>query len=242
MTPVATRTLKALLLATVCIAIPLALFIISWNDLANNSGELFKGFETNFLFGAVFLLVIALLVLQLYPIVEFANIISEFGLLVGTLLMIPVIVAAFAYAYLNIPVSEFSTDEKSGEPIVICQKSHTSQCLYFSAVTFTTLGYGDIQPTGPARAYAISEAFLGFSFVPLLLGQLLNFFADLKRALYLQQIKKISEQDRKVEKNEADGIRVRELAQEGIDRNRVVQPLREEKKRQEVQAKKTEID
>lgn len=34
-------------------------------------------------------------------------------------------------------------------------------CLYFSVVTFTTLGYGDITPFGPAKALAAIEAFIG---------------------------------------------------------------------------------
>jgi voltage-gated potassium channel Kch len=33
--------------------------------------------------------------------------------------------------------------------------------LYFSVVTFTTLGYGDISPVGVARFIAACEAFLG---------------------------------------------------------------------------------
>ena len=35
------------------------------------------------------------------------------------------------------------------------------ECLYFSVVTFTTLGYGDIVPIGPARPFAAFEAFTG---------------------------------------------------------------------------------
>ena len=34
-------------------------------------------------------------------------------------------------------------------------------CLYFSVVTFTTLGYGDISPHGLARPIAAFEAFVG---------------------------------------------------------------------------------
>lgn len=33
--------------------------------------------------------------------------------------------------------------------------------LYFSVVTFTTLGYGDLVPVGPSRVIAAIEAFTG---------------------------------------------------------------------------------
>lgn len=35
------------------------------------------------------------------------------------------------------------------------------RCSYFSVVTFTTLGYGDLTPTGISRLFAASEAFIG---------------------------------------------------------------------------------
>ena len=38
---------------------------------------------------------------------------------------------------------------------------HYLNCVYFSVVTFTTLGYGDITPTGMARPVAAFEAFAG---------------------------------------------------------------------------------
>ena len=34
-------------------------------------------------------------------------------------------------------------------------------CIYFSVVTFTTLGYGDVIPLGSTRAIAAIEAFAG---------------------------------------------------------------------------------
>ncbi|MFT5580038.1 MAG: hypothetical protein ACI9WS_002798, partial [Paraglaciecola psychrophila] len=38
---------------------------------------------------------------------------------------------------------------------------HFMACLYFSVVTFTTLGYGDMTPVGATRAIAAVEAFAG---------------------------------------------------------------------------------
>lgn len=49
------------------------------------------------------------------------------------------------------------------------------QSLYFSAVTFSTLGFGDIKPTGfGARALAGVESLLGFALVALLISVLLR--------------------------------------------------------------------
>jgi hypothetical protein len=39
--------------------------------------------------------------------------------------------------------------------------SSLSQCLYFSAETFTSLGYGDVVPSGPLRLIAGAEALNG---------------------------------------------------------------------------------
>ncbi len=43
-------------------------------------------------------------------------------------------------------------------------------CLYFSIITWTTLGYGDITPSHPARFWAASEAIVGYVMMALLIG------------------------------------------------------------------------
>lgn len=48
-----------------------------------------------------------------------------------------------------------------------------SDCLYFSMVTWTTLGYGDFSPTKGARFFAASEALLGYIYMAALIGILL---------------------------------------------------------------------
>lgn len=48
-----------------------------------------------------------------------------------------------------------------------------ARCLYFSAITLTTVGYGDITPVNPiARALAVLEAFTGQLFPAITLARL----------------------------------------------------------------------
>jgi hypothetical protein len=50
-------------------------------------------------------------------------------------------------------------------------------CLYFSIVTWTTLGYGDVVPTDASRMIAASEALVGYIFMAILIssfGYILN--------------------------------------------------------------------
>ena len=53
--------------------------------------------------------------------------------------------------------------------------------LYFSLVTWTTLGFGDFQPSDAVRYWAGIEAILGTLFTPLLLAAII-FSADLSKS------------------------------------------------------------
>jgi voltage-gated potassium channel Kch len=80
-----------------------------------------------------------------------------------SVLFIPLLIICFAHTYREIGLEGIA--------------SYTDY-IYFSVVTFTTLGYGDISPDGSARIYAILEAISGFLFVPLLISQLINTTRD----------------------------------------------------------------
>lgn len=60
--------------------------------------------------------------------------------------------------------------------------------LYFSIVTFTTLGYGDFRPTEAARGIAALEAIIGFICLGLLIGTTIHLLQNLKPK-FLQQIR-----------------------------------------------------
>jgi hypothetical protein len=56
--------------------------------------------------------------------------------------------------------------------------------VYYSMVTFTTLGYGDMSPSQDLRLIAASEAVLGYLYLGLLIGMVSNYtpsFADGER-------------------------------------------------------------
>jgi len=54
------------------------------------------------------------------------------------------------------------------------------QAFYFSVVTFTTLGYGDIVPIGFSKLIAIIEAFCGLFIIPLLSSAFLENTCEFK--------------------------------------------------------------
>ena len=49
--------------------------------------------------------------------------------------------------------------------------------LYFSVVTWATLGYGDFQPAESVRLWAAAEAFFGYIFMALLIALLMKFLS-----------------------------------------------------------------
>jgi len=65
--------------------------------------------------------------------------------------------ALFIILFFSVMFSVFGIEEQ-GNPALV---HHYWTCLYYSVVTFTTLGYGDFHPIGGTRILAAAEALMG---------------------------------------------------------------------------------
>lgn len=63
---------------------------------------------------------------------------------------------------------------KKGEDVVY----DSLASLYFSVVTWTTLGYGDYSPEGGLRFVAALEALMGYTYMAVLVGLFLTMFSN----------------------------------------------------------------
>ena len=110
--------------------------------------------------------------------INFKNRLAELLHVLSVVMFIPMFIMAYALAYDNI---QWLAHER--EPLQKIEKLCESgtECIYFSVVTFTTLGYGDIIPkTDYSKILTSSQAFLGFLFVPILVTQFLSIVKDFK--------------------------------------------------------------
>jgi hypothetical protein len=92
---------------------------------------------------------------------------------------------AFAVVYQRLGIYDTSPEASQ---VVSHRFSH---CMYYSVVTFTTLGYGDFQPSGIGRFVAALQAVLGY----LVLGVLASTSATLIKP---------AEQDSEAEQDDPD--------------------------------------
>ena len=97
-----------------------------------------------------------------------AEIIGEFGIIV----LIGIFnIILFAGIYFSFGVVEGVNPDNSP---LISQGSYINS-IYFSIVTWTTLGYGDFKPLEDLRLIAALQAFIGYVYMALLVGIFLNF-------------------------------------------------------------------
>ncbi|HEY1403546.1 MAG TPA: potassium channel family protein [Pyrinomonadaceae bacterium] len=102
--------------------------------------------------------------------------------LVGPMLMpgliviyLVLLISGFALIYLPRMPAEFTLDT-TGET------AHWIESLYFSGVTLTTLGYGDITPRTPfVRFFALVEGASGFALISLAVTYLITVYSALER-------------------------------------------------------------
>jgi len=71
------------------------------------------------------------------------------------LLNLALLLVAFGWMYQILGIVDTTRD---GNPVT----SRFSTCIYYSIVTFTTLGYGDLQPQGLGRVLAAMQALTGY--------------------------------------------------------------------------------
>ncbi|WP_068545400.1 pentapeptide repeat-containing protein [Thalassotalea crassostreae] len=71
-----------------------------------------------------------------------------------------IFICALLYFFTGIRIDGEPFYFQSGDSLLV-NLEHFLTCLYYSVVTFTTLGYGEITPIGISRAIAATEAFTG---------------------------------------------------------------------------------
>lgn len=98
------------------------------------------------------------------------------------LLLIPSFLFAYAMLYTVLGI------EASGTPMFPSKQ----RTFYFSIVTLTTLGYGDFSPATDARLIAASQAFLGFTFVPVILAEIVA-YANARKSNVSEQLARLEE-------------------------------------------------
>jgi len=116
----------------------------------------------------VLLVVLGFATVMIYTFKREANSVPE--LIISNVLLFIFIILFFSMAYSKSPISsdDYMLDGEG-------KKLDIYDSLYFSVVTLTTLGYGDIEPHGFFRAIASLQALLGYVFLGLLVANITRF-------------------------------------------------------------------
>lgn len=83
--------------------------------------------------------------------------------LVSLFLIYTTVMIAFALSYVVLEESGFNVLREEGKILTVHSFQLVEVCLYFSAVTLLSVGYGDVTPIGIGRWIAIVEALMGYT-------------------------------------------------------------------------------
>lgn len=83
--------------------------------------------------------------------------------LISLFLIYTTVLIAFALSYVVLEESGFSVLEEDGNLVMNHSFALVEICLYFSAITLLSVGYGDVTPIGIGRWIAIIEALIGYT-------------------------------------------------------------------------------
>jgi hypothetical protein len=84
------------------------------------------------------------------------------------------------------------------------RKDDPVTCLYFSIVTWTTLGYGDLKPTPQIRLVAASEAIAGYIGMAMFIAFFADMFNRLKRTVRSIDLSRLLIEQAELQKNLSD--------------------------------------
>lgn len=73
------------------------------------------------------------------------------------------VLVAFGISYLVLEEVGLSVLEEDGKVLDVHSFQMVEVCMYFSAITLLSVGYGDITPVGIGRWIAIVEALVGYT-------------------------------------------------------------------------------
>ena len=83
--------------------------------------------------------------------------------LISLFLIYTTVLIAFALSYVVLEESGFSVLKEDGKLLMNHSFALVEICLYFSAITLLSVGYGDVTPIGIGRWIAIVEALIGYT-------------------------------------------------------------------------------
>lgn len=83
--------------------------------------------------------------------------------LTSLFLIYTTVLIAFGLSYVVLEEIGFAALKEDGEGLNVHSFQLVEVCLYFSAVTLLSVGYGDVTPVGIGRWIAIVEALIGYT-------------------------------------------------------------------------------